>query len=138
MGAIDRGVSVVDVTDARAPRLLRTLRESQGAWGVKIVGNRLYVGSFNGIVVYDISDRSNPSFLGRLLEGEETLGFCFDGDRLITTVEQGMKALEIGGLDEVNQISFFHTAGGFHAIRCAFGQIYTVRGGLYILRLEAP
>ena len=131
-------VDISDVSDFHAPRVIRTLEGSNGAWGIRIVDDRLYIGSFDGILIYDISSYSDPVLLGRLLESEETLGLCLDGNQLITTVAQGVKALDISDLDAVKVLAFFKINGGCHAIRCTRGHIYTVRGGLYVLQLRPP
>jgi len=59
---IGRGVSLIDLGDVSRPRRIGTLDSTQSSWGLTIAGERLYVGSFDGIVVFDITDPGKPLF----------------------------------------------------------------------------
>jgi hypothetical protein len=103
VGDVDRGVSIVDVSEPRDPRVTRVLENTEGAWGVMVAGERLYVGSFDGMLTYDLADRGNPRFLSRIFAGEETLGGCVDGGchaircalGYIYTVRRGLYILQV-------------------------------------------
>jgi len=62
------GVSVVDLADPAAPRLLRTVPPLAYARGVAVAGGRLYVAESDaGLRIFDVSDRSAaPAALGAL------------------------------------------------------------------------
>jgi hypothetical protein len=99
-------------------------------------GDRLYVGCFRGTQVYNISDAANPVYDTTLLESEETLGACGTEEQLFITVSHGVSALNVVDIKNPVELGRYSIKGGCHAIRCASGYVYTVRGGLYILQLR--
>jgi hypothetical protein len=133
---ISKGLSVVNISDTRNASLVNTIEIPQGPWGVMVDGDRLYVGCFKGTLVYDISDALDPVYATTLLESEETLGSCGTREQLFVTVSHGISVLNVADIKNPKESGYYSIQGGCHAIRCALGYVYTVRGGLYILRMS--
>jgi hypothetical protein len=133
---ISQGLSVVNISNSRNALLITSIKIPQGPWGVMLEDDRLYVGCFKGTLVYDISDAINPVYITTLLESEETLGACGTREQFFATVSHGVSALNVVDIKNPAELARYSIQGGCHAIRYAFGYIYTVRGGLYILQLR--
>lgn len=133
---ISRGLSVVNISDPGKALLINTIKIPQGPWGVMVEGDRLYVGCFKGTLVYDISEDINPVYITTLLESEETLGACGTREQLFVTVSHGVNVLNVVDIKNPIELGHYSIRGGCHAIRCALGYVYTVRGGLYILQMN--
>lgn len=133
---ISRGLSVVNISDPGKALLINTIKIPQGPWGVMVDADRLYVGCFKGTLVYDISEDINPVYITTLLESEETLGACGTREQLFVTVSHGISVMNVVDIKNPIELGHYSIQGGCHAIRCAFGYVYTVRGGLYILRMS--
>jgi hypothetical protein len=82
----DVGLRVIDVRDARNPRLVGSLRTPGGAKGVAVAGSRAYIADPQaGLVAADVSMPSRPVLLGSAPTPGEACGVEVDGSHAYVT-----------------------------------------------------
>ena len=126
----------MNISDPHNAVILKTIGIPEGPWGTMIDDDRLYIGSFNGTLVYDISEVVNPVYITTLLRSQETLSASGIREQLYITVSDGVSALNVVNATEPVNLGHFTIQDGCHDIQYSSGYAYTVKEGLYILRIR--
>ena len=77
----EKGLGVYERDGARAISRVATLTGFTNAWGVRAVGNRVFVADgVGGLAIVDASDPARPEILGRVATGGQARGVAVDGN----------------------------------------------------------
>ncbi len=79
----DSGLQIVDLTDPSDPETLSHLTLPEGAVGVAVYEDFVYVATRGGIRIVDVGDVYNPQRVGLHFESEEALDVAVYEDKLI-------------------------------------------------------
>ena len=99
-------VSVVDINDSAAPKLLTMVSIPPhwmfGGWGfdgthfgMELIGDRLYVGGYYGVVVIDLTDPKSPDPIGVVDPRSYVGGIAGLDGELAVAYSKGLAVIEI-------------------------------------------
>jgi len=154
-GQTNPTVWIINTTSPSAPTLLGTIEipnpnsQSPEAWGVKVVGNYLYVAAFKcGLWIYDITNPISPVEKGSYTEGMESREVFVEGNyAYVADAWNGLRIFNIENPDSPTQVALYNTSGDLtgenaeiHDVKVVGNYAYCAGGnlGLVIVNVTNP
>lgn len=153
-------VHIINITDPSNPTttgmtpIQITSDKTPEAWGVKVVGDLLYVAAFkDGLYIYDISTPTVPVFVGSFFDeiaetkSESREVFVKDGVAYIAEAWQGLRMVDVSDPTEPVQLALYNTSSDinesdaeFHDVKVVGNYAYSAAGdqGLVIVDVRDP
>ncbi|MBU4446267.1 hypothetical protein KJ656_14495, partial [bacterium] len=91
-----------------------TSDKTQEAWGVKVVGNYLYVAAYKaGLYIYDIGNPMAPVFVGSFIaddgSSESREVFVKDGIAYIADAWKGLRIVDVSNPESPTELALYNT-----------------------------
>lgn len=143
LAALDQGIHVYDVSDARNPVLQATHATAGWATAVCVTGTRAYVGAGQSVLSIDLTDPANPAPLGAAPAGSWVMGLDVAGTRCVAATDgRGLATFDVSGLAPVHRANE-QTALNLHAVSLTGTTAYAAAGsqGMHVVdvtNLGAP
>ena len=148
-------VWIINITSPSSPTLLGTIEIPNPnslppeAWGVKVVGDYLYVAAFKcGLWIYDITNTISPVEKGSYTDGMESREVFVEGNyAYVADAWNGLRILNIENPENPTEVSLYNTAGDlaeenaeFHDVKVIGPFAYCAGGnfGLVIINVSNP
>lgn len=144
-------VWIINIMSPSAPTLLGTIEipnpdsQSPEAWGVKVVGNYLYVAAFKcGLWIYDITNPISPVEKGSYTDGMESREVFIAGNyAYVADAWNGLRIFNIENPGSPTQVALYNTSSDlagenaeFHDVKVVGNYAYCAGGNMGIVIVD--
>lgn len=148
-------VHIINITDPANPTSMTPIQitsdKTREGWGVKVVGDFLYVAAFKaGLYIYDIGNPMAPVFVGSFYveDGSESRGvFVKDGIAFIADAWKGLRIVDVSTPQSPTELALYNTSSDllsadaeFHDVKVVGNFAYCAAGdqGIVIVDVSTP